>query len=1212
MSSKIMGMIVAVSICTALLAGHVSASTTAHAVKPAEAAKALLEGNARFVAGKSVHPNTSAARMVETTKGGQHPFATIITCSDSRVPVERVFDQGIGDVFVIRVAGNVCDTDEIGSIEYGVDHLSTPIFVVLGHKNCGAVTAVVTKAKLHGSIPPLVDNIIPAVKKTQAKHPNLHGKALVPEAIKGNVWQSIDDLMTHSPATRKRVKEGKLVVIGAVYDIETGKVNWMGAHPEQGKLLAKTSGPKVAHGAPKAHAEPRPKTPDQAVATLTRGNARFVKGHSSHPNTDAARRIKTARYGQHPFATVITCADSRVPVGRVFDQGIGDVFVIREAGNVCDTDEIGSIEYGIDHLATPVFVVMGHSQCGAVTAVATNAELHGSIPPLVDNIKPAVARAQHNHPNVHGKAIVPYAIKENVWQSIDDLFRRSPAARKRVQAGTLKVVGAVYNIESGKVEWMGVHPQLKRLLAYTGGGHATDGDAHAKAADTHGAPATGGDSHGAAAGGHGEEIKAEAITLLASSRIAELNNARHAKIVDHEVDISDVAEGSSMWIVIGILAAITLTGGFAWQSGFFGRLGVAGKLGVGFTAVVLIAIATGICGYYYLGVVNHDSHIASAALELDLMAAEMGKLQSDFCLLGISDKELGEEILKEHKAISDEYIGDFKILRAFGLTAEEEKVVAGLEKNAHAYDEIFGELTEKYHDIEVLKEELDELGKEVEEQLAHILHEHEQDLAKLQAKGASAQDMAVQIALIEAAAECEILALKLSHEEVEFLLDKRISRIGTMEKELGLLKPSIEHLRGLVSKAATSSEEEKADLKILALLEKELDSYQEKLTEVIEDELIVAADFVACNQLIHDIEAGGAALAHHAEAEAKVAQASANTMSIAFIVIAAVVGTLLAVVITRSITGPLKRVIIGLNSGADQVATASGQMSSSSQSLASGCSEQAASIEETSASLEEMSSMTKQNAGNSQEANTIMTDASETVGRTQGSMERLNSAIEEIKNSADETSRIIKTIDEIAFQTNLLALNAAVEAARAGDAGKGFAVVAEEVRNLAQRAGEAARTTGELIEGSVKNAENGVTAAQETGETLNEVSGQATRAASIVGEIAAASNEQSQGVDQINVAVSQMDTVVQSNAASAEETAAAAEELTSQAGELHQMVAELSRVVGVSAQERRQALGGAPAPARPAAAPRTAMVASQAPVAHGNGAEVDEETLARF
>lgn len=204
---------------------------------------------------------------------------------------------------------------------------------------------------------------------------------------------------------------------------------------------------------------------DQALTRLQEGNARFVADECMHPRCDAARRKQVASKGQHPFATVITCSDSRVPVELPFDQGIGDIFVIRVAGNVCDVDEAGSIEYGVDHLHTPLLVVLGHTDCGAVTAVTTGAEVRGNIPPLVDNIKPAVDQAQKEYPDLHGKDLVPHAITANVWQSISELFERSKVTRRLVRSGKLTVTGAIYHLDDGKVEWLGPHPQEKALLA---------------------------------------------------------------------------------------------------------------------------------------------------------------------------------------------------------------------------------------------------------------------------------------------------------------------------------------------------------------------------------------------------------------------------------------------------------------------------------------------------------------------------------------------------------------------------------------------------------------------------------------------------------------------------------------------------------------------------------------------------------------------------
>ena len=204
---------------------------------PAEAIQLLRDGNSRFLTGGAKHPHTDHSRLRDTAANGQKPFATIVGCSDSRVPVELLFDQGFGDLFIIRVAGNVCATDEIGSIEYGVDHLGTPVVVILAHTHCGAVTAVTTGAEVHGSIPKLVKPIVPALASAQASHPSLSGMELVPYVIEANMWQAIEDLLVNSPDVSKHVKAGNTMVIGASYDIETGAVRFLGEHPRQAEFL---------------------------------------------------------------------------------------------------------------------------------------------------------------------------------------------------------------------------------------------------------------------------------------------------------------------------------------------------------------------------------------------------------------------------------------------------------------------------------------------------------------------------------------------------------------------------------------------------------------------------------------------------------------------------------------------------------------------------------------------------------------------------------------------------------------------------------------------------------------------------------------------------------------------------------------------------------------------------------------------------------------
>jgi methyl-accepting chemotaxis protein len=277
-----------------------------------------------------------------------------------------------------------------------------------------------------------------------------------------------------------------------------------------------------------------------------------------------------------------------------------------------------------------------------------------------------------------------------------------------------------------------------------------------------------------------------------------------------------------------------------------------------------------------------------------------------------------------------------------------------------------------------------------------------------------------------------------------------------------------------------------------------------------------------------------------------------------------VLGSALAWYLTRAISAPINRIITGLTSAAEQVAAASGQVASSSQQLATGASQQASSLEEVSSSLEEVTSMTQQNAASARQANGTAKDAAAAAERGAQGMVRMGEAIERIKASALQTAKIVKTIDEIAFQTNLLALNAAVEAARAGDSGKGFAVVAEEVRSLAQRSAEAAKTTSSLIEEAQQNAQGGVAVSAEVGSALREIATQAGVVAALVADVATASEQQATGVKEINAAISQMDHVTQSTAANAEESASASEELSAQAVEVREMVERLQAVVNGS------------------------------------------------
>ena len=279
------------------------------------------------------------------------------------------------------------------------------------------------------------------------------------------------------------------------------------------------------------------------------------------------------------------------------------------------------------------------------------------------------------------------------------------------------------------------------------------------------------------------------------------------------------------------------------------------------------------------------------------------------------------------------------------------------------------------------------------------------------------------------------------------------------------------------------------------------------------------------------------------------------------VIVLAVAGVVISFIIRRLVVGPVRAIIATLMGNADQVESSASQLVSSSQQIAESASEQAASLQETSASLEELSAQTSQNANNAREANRVSADVHSTTESSRQAMTRMAEAIEKIKESADSTAKIIRTIDEIAFQTNLLALNAAVEAARAGEAGKGFAVVAEEVRNLAQRSAEAASSTSTLLDESRRNSDNGVAMVKEVAESLEQIVEGIGGVSSLVDRVANASEEQADGVGEINTAVTQMDQITQTNAALSEESASASQLLLGQAHELGAVADELHRVI---------------------------------------------------
>jgi methyl-accepting chemotaxis protein len=289
--------------------------------------------------------------------------------------------------------------------------------------------------------------------------------------------------------------------------------------------------------------------------------------------------------------------------------------------------------------------------------------------------------------------------------------------------------------------------------------------------------------------------------------------------------------------------------------------------------------------------------------------------------------------------------------------------------------------------------------------------------------------------------------------------------------------------------------------------------------------------------------------------------------------VALLAGAILLWAVTLWVVRPIIRIITSLKEGSSSVAAAAEQISTSSQTLAEGATEQAASLEETSAALETLTSMTTRNAEDAANAENIAHTAKESMEAAARDMGELTGAMADISEASQQTDKIIKSIDEIAFQTNLLALNAAVEAARAGQAGAGFAVVADEVRSLAMRAADAAHDTSQRIEATMVKARQAEEVVSRTNDSFNEVSQNSSEILELVLKIAQASQEQADGLGQLNTAARQMDHTTQTNAVHSEESAAASEELFSQAAGMDKDLGMLAAIIGGGGQGQARAIG---------------------------------------
>jgi methyl-accepting chemotaxis protein len=580
----------------------------------------------------------------------------------------------------------------------------------------------------------------------------------------------------------------------------------------------------------------------------------------------------------------------------------------------------------------------------------------------------------------------------------------------------------------------------------------------------------------------------------------------------------------------------------------FGQMSLSKKLTFGFGAVMILAAIIGGVSIFSLNESNSSflryRQIARNTNLTGRIQANMLTVRMNAKTFLISSDMDQVKQLEENIGKTDEFV---KQAKERIKNEERAKRIAKIEQDVDEYRDVFSKVTMLVQQRnQFLNEVLNVEGPKIEKDLTEIMTSAERDKDVI---ASFRSGMAVRNLLL-----ARLYVMKFLDSNKPEDKNRVDQELGELEKTFALLDQELQNQgrRKLFNEARDKENVYKETFAKLAAAIENRNNFVQGTLDRIGPQIADLTEETKLEYMAEQDDLGPKAVA---------ANNRSMILTIIIGVAALIIGALLAFFITRGITSALQNIINQLRSGAEQVSSASEQLASSSQSMSEGASEQASSLEEVSSSLEEMSSMTKQNAENSKQSKLMADDTRTSAQQGKDAMERMNSAIISIKTSADETAKIIKTIDEIAMQTNLLALNAAVEAARAGDAGRGFAVVAEEVRNLAQRSADAAKNTANLIEGSQKNAENGVTVSQEVNTTLGDIVNKVDKVSQLISEVSAASSEQSQGIDQVNTAVAQMDKVTQSNAANAEESASASEELSSQAQQLNAMVIELVSVV---------------------------------------------------